>query len=78
MAHQLNSKNEIFTERLMSGTWYCPGGTSTIAQLIKDANGIYSFAENEKAGSIPLTFEQVFAKPSKQRCGRLLIIVRKI
>ena len=37
MAHQLNSKNEIFTERLMSGTWYCPGGTSTIAQLIKDA-----------------------------------------
>ena len=62
MAHQANSKNEIFTERLMSGTWYCPGGTSTIAQLIKDANGIYSFAENEKAGSIPLTFEQVFAK----------------
>lgn len=67
MAHQLNSKNEIFTERLMSGTWYCPGGTSTIAQLIKDANGIYSFAENERAGSIPLTFEQVFAKTQQAK-----------
>ena len=67
MAHQANSKNEIFTERLMSGTWYCPGGTSTIAQLIKDANGIYSFAENEKAGSIPLTFEQVFAKTQQAK-----------
>ena len=67
MVHQLNSKNEIFTERLMSGTWYCPGGTSTIAQLIKDANGIYSFAENEKAGSIPLTFEQVFAKTQQAK-----------
>ena len=67
MAHRVNSKNEIFTERLMSGTWYCPGGTSTIAQLIKDANGIYSFAENEKAGSIPLTFEQVFAKTQQAK-----------
>ena len=67
MVHQLNSKNEIFTERLMSGIWYCPGGTSTIAQLVKDANGIYSFAENEKAGSIPLTFEQVFAKTQQAK-----------
>jgi hypothetical protein len=67
MAHQLHSKNEIFTERLMSSTWYCPGGTSTIAQLIKDANGIYSFSDNEKAGSIPLTFEQVFAKTQQAK-----------
>ena len=67
VAHQLNSKNEIFTERLMSGTWYCPGGTSTIAQLIKDANGVYSFSDNEKSGSIPLTFEQVFAKTQKAK-----------
>lgn len=67
MAHQLSFKKEVFTERLMSGIWYCPGGTSTIAQLVKDANGIYSFAENEKAGSIPLTFEQVFAKTQQAK-----------
>lgn len=52
----------ILTERKTGATWYCPGGKSTIGQMIADANGSYAFANDTHSGSLALPFEQVMAK----------------
>lgn len=52
----------ILTERKTGSVWYCPGGRSTVGQLLADANGSYAFADDEHGGSLPLSFEEVLAK----------------
>lgn len=52
----------ILTERKTGSVWYCPGGRSTIGQLIKDANGGYAFSDDTHSGSLSLPFEQVLDK----------------
>lgn len=42
--------------------WYMPGGRSTLATLTRDAGGDYLFADNEGTGSVPFSFEEVYAK----------------
>lgn len=44
------------------GTWYQPGGASTMGQLIVDAGGHYLWADRPESGSIALDLEAVFAK----------------
>ncbi|MBK9126149.1 MAG: ABC transporter substrate-binding protein [Chloroflexi bacterium] len=44
-----------------SGTWYMPGGASTIAQLIADAGADFLFAD-QPGTSVPLDFEVVFER----------------
>ncbi|MBE6290917.1 MAG: ABC transporter substrate-binding protein [Bacteroidales bacterium] len=45
--------------------WYVPGGRSTMAQLINDAGGEYIFSDDDKSGSIPLSFESVINRGEK-------------
>ena len=52
----------IITERKTGSVWYVAGGKSVIGQLIKDANAGYSFADNDKSGSLSLPFEAVLDK----------------
>ena len=52
----------IFTDLLLSGTWYQPGGKSTMGILFADAGGRYLFGDNHHSGSINLSFESVFYK----------------
>ena len=42
--------------------WYMPGGRSTLATLTRDAGGAYIFADDEGTGSVPFSFEEVYAK----------------
>ncbi|MCS7088402.1 MAG: ABC transporter substrate-binding protein [Thermoflexales bacterium] len=42
--------------------WRVPGGGSYAARLIADAGGKYLFANNNEAGSLSLTFEEVYAR----------------
>lgn len=42
--------------------WYVPGGRSTMAQLVSDAGGRYVFDDNQKSGSVPLSFESVLSR----------------
>lgn len=42
--------------------WYMPGGQSTLATLTRDAGGDYLFADHEGRGSVPLAFEEVYAR----------------
>lgn len=52
----------ILTERKTGSVWYCPGGASTIGQMIADAHGRYAFSKDKHSGSLSLSFEQVLAK----------------
>lgn len=55
-------KPSVFSETKFGDVWYTPGGKSFMATLIKDAGANYLWADNQEAGSIPLSFEQVYAK----------------
>ncbi|MCI6550148.1 MAG: ABC transporter substrate-binding protein [Prevotella sp.] len=62
IAMKLPRGRSILTERKTGSVWYCPGGRSTIGQLIADANGAYAFADDRSSGSLALSFEQVLNK----------------
>lgn len=55
-------KPTVLTEINYSDAWYVPGGKSFMAHLLSDAGADYYFKDNNKPGSIPLSFEEVFAK----------------
>ncbi len=46
------------------GTWFVAGGKSHIAQLIADAGGQYVWADVDKMGAEPVSFEAVLARAS--------------
>ena len=61
-AQKMPREHAMLTERKTGSVWYCPAGRSTIAQLIRDANGNYALSNDSHTGSLPLSFEQVLAK----------------
>lgn len=61
-AHRLPKGKWLLTERKTGDTWFCPGGKSTIGQLLADAHAGYPFAHDAHSGSLPLSPEQVVAK----------------
>ena len=62
MAQAWRPGRSILTERKTGSVWYCPGGKSTIGQMIVDANGTYAFSDDKHSGSLPLSFEEVLEK----------------
>ena len=58
-AQQTRENVSAFTERKMGSVWYVPGGRSTIAQLLRDAQVTYPFADDTHSGSLALSFETV-------------------
>lgn len=52
----------VFNEIKYSEFWYMPGGRSNVACLIKDAGAEYTWKDNLDFGSLPLSFEQVYAR----------------
>jgi iron complex transport system substrate-binding protein len=52
----------VFTEMKVGEAWYTPGGKSNMATLLQDAAARYPWSENKSAGSLPLSFEQVYTK----------------
>ncbi len=52
----------VFSECKFGDVWYMPGGDSYMATLIKDAGGHYLWQDDTRSGSLPLSFEQVFAR----------------
>ena len=51
----------VLTERLTGGTWYVPGGRSTMGRLLADAGASYPWADDDHSGSLALSFETVFS-----------------
>ncbi|MEG1616978.1 MAG: ABC transporter substrate-binding protein [Bacteroidales bacterium] len=60
----LNAKHRptLLTERKNGPSWYVPGGNSYMANLYKDAGVHYIWEENQEAGSLPLSAEEVLDK----------------
>lgn len=61
-AARLPKGRSVLTERKTGAVWYTPGGRSTVAVTIHDANGGYAFADDRHSGSLALSFEQILAK----------------
>jgi iron complex transport system substrate-binding protein len=62
LASKVKEMKSVFCETEYNGTWYTPGGKSYMAELIKDAGGIYIFSSDTNKGSIPYPFETIFNK----------------
>lgn len=52
----------VLVDHMQSGTWYVPGGRSTMGQLYADAGARYLFSDLQQAGSVSLSFETVLAR----------------
>lgn len=55
----------VLTETPVSGVWYCPGGNSYAANLIKDAGGRVIFHDNKDAGSIQADCSTVYDRAAQ-------------
>ncbi|PWH83147.1 ABC transporter substrate-binding protein [Algibacter marinivivus] len=62
LAQNIKTKPTILSGAMHSDIWYLPNGTSTEAQLLKDANVNYLWSNTEGSGSLKLNFESVFVK----------------
>lgn len=51
---------EVITERHTGSVWYMPGGDSYMAALLDDAGAYYPWCNDDRSGSIPLSYESVF------------------
>lgn len=64
-AQKAGEGRSVVVDKQVGSVWYVPGGRSTIGQMIKDAGGRYSWAEDEHSGSLSLPFETVLEKASE-------------
>lgn len=62
MASRLPLGLSVLTERKTGSVWYCPGGRSTMGQMIADAHARYAFSNDTHSGSLALPFESVLDK----------------
>ncbi|WP_339917704.1 ABC transporter substrate-binding protein [Yeosuana marina] len=62
LASKVNNQPTILSGAMYNDVWYLPRGTSTEAQLLKDANTNYLFKDTKGSGSLALNFETIFAK----------------
>jgi iron complex transport system substrate-binding protein len=62
LAQKARTRPSVFSDVKYGDTWFMPGGQSYAANLLKDANTNYLWADIEKRGSIPFSFETVYVK----------------
>jgi len=62
LAQDVTTKPTTLSGAMHNDIWYLPNGTSTEAQLLKDANVNYLWSDTEGSGSLKLNFESVYVK----------------
>jgi iron complex transport system substrate-binding protein len=62
MAKNVAYKPTVLSGAMHNDIWFLPNGTSTEAQLLKDANVNYLWNDTTGSGSLKLNFESVFVK----------------
>ncbi|MBQ0048723.1 MAG: ABC transporter substrate-binding protein [Bacteroidales bacterium] len=67
--HELKSATEhvgkrprLMAEKLVGGTWYTPGGQSTMGILYTDAGAHYLWADSPASGSLSLSLEHIMER----------------
>ncbi len=61
-AQGVKERPTILSDKPWQGTWYVPGGGSTMGVMYHDAGGDYVFADTKESGSLPLSLETVVEK----------------
>ena len=61
LAADVKRRPKLLVDRQDGGVWYVPGGESYLAEMYSAAGADYVFASRPGGGSLPLSFEQVFA-----------------
>lgn len=61
-ARKLGPGRRVLIDKMAGNVWYVPGGKSTIGQMLKDAGGLYPWADDDHSGSLALPFETVLEK----------------
>jgi len=59
------SRPTVFTEKKFGDIWYIAGGKSYLGRFLEDAGASYLWKELNQSGSMPFTFEKVYAKALK-------------
>ena len=62
IAANVVNRPSVLSGAMHKDMWYLPSGTSSEAQLLKDANANYLWADTNEKGSLSLNFETVFEK----------------
>ena len=62
LADTVNQKPTVLTEIKYADAWHVPGGKSFMAHFLEDAGADYIWKNENKSGSIPLNFEDVYLK----------------
>lgn len=62
MADRAMEKPTVLAELKQGSAWYVPGGRSVTGQMYADAGAHYAFGAIAENGSVPLSFETVFAR----------------
>ncbi|QDP86476.1 ABC transporter substrate-binding protein [Chryseobacterium sp. SNU WT5] len=55
----------VLANEMYGNQWFLPGGESSLARFISDANATYINADNPDTKAIPMSFEEVFTKSQK-------------
>lgn len=61
VAHR-KEKPTVFVDLKAGGSWYVPGGRSTVGRMLADAGSEYVFGYMSNGGAVPLSFETVYEK----------------
>lgn len=61
-AARTSARPKVMLDTKSGSAWYVAGGKSTIGGMINDAGGKYAFGDSERSGSVPMSFESVYAK----------------
>lgn len=65
LAKQAKLKPKVFTEIKYSESWFVPGGKSFMSELLNDAGADYIWKDNDKTGSLALSYEEVCLKAAQ-------------
>lgn len=57
-------KPMVLANEMYGNQWFVAGGKSALAKLIADAGANYILKDNNDSNSVPMSFEEVFAKSS--------------
>lgn len=62
LAAQAKEKPLVLSNEMYGDVWYLPGGKTSVAHFIADANAQYILKNNNDEKAVTMSFEEVFAK----------------
>ncbi|EJL69187.1 ABC transporter substrate-binding protein, partial [Chryseobacterium populi] len=62
MALNAKTKPVVLANEMYGDVWYMPGGKTSVANYISDANAEYILKNNTDEKALPMSFEEVYAK----------------